>query len=482
MVACFVLEHFAIACEWARLPRLQGMPTVLTADEATVTVASPEATAAFGIAAGMTVSAARSLGGADLIVLPYDREAYTEAATSLWDLYAVESDTVEPVSPEVCYVEMIGKEIPERVARLAEQIAVRVRVPLRVGIARSKIVAHHAAGRSRAGAVVVPVGEEWRALAGLPIAQVPRIDHKTRTRLHRLGIETLGDIARLPPARFPRDLKRTLPLLHALAHGQDGDTVKPLWPPRRRERSLRFPEEEEITELPRIEAALRILAEELARDLSKNGDYCRTVTLRLGLDDGAFLQETEKRSSPTATPNGLTASAHRLLPRLPVTRPIRSLTLIAGDLGAGSGIQLALLGDSQKDDAPLPHERQRRLNAALAYLRRRYGVRVLVTGSLLRQARRIGLWTFPLGHLLDEPIQVATDARGTPVRYWRRNRKTGGEWQPRTVTRVQDRWRDRSWQIGSIQEHTAYRVETDPWGVSELHALPVEWRLTGVLD
>jgi hypothetical protein len=157
---------------------------------------------------------------------------------------------------------------------------------------------------------------------------------------------------------------------------------------------------------------------------------------------------------------------------------------VAGELGTGSAVPLALFGQGGSDD-PLPHERQARLEATLAFLRRRFGGRVIVTGRLLTQARRIHLWTFPLGHLLDEPVRVATDHRGTPVRYWRQGRRRAAT-RRYEVTHIQNRWRETRWaqEPGGVgmTDTDVWRVETDPWGLSELHQLRCEWRVTGVLD
>src|SRR5438270_12169838 len=99
-IACFVLLQFAILCERVRRPELLGEPVVLyggSGKEENVQVASDEARAV-GIRAGQRLSAARAFCPR-LLVLPYDRPLYTEAAAHIWDALAVESSVVEPVSP-----------------------------------------------------------------------------------------------------------------------------------------------------------------------------------------------------------------------------------------------------------------------------------------------------------------------------------------------------------------------------------------------
>src|SRR4051794_40565869 len=99
LIACFTFPQFGIAVECARRTHLFGSSVALINDT-TILVASSEAEAR-GVRTGQTISAARSLCP-DIALLPYDLNAYEEAARLLWDVLAIESSIVEPVSPELC--------------------------------------------------------------------------------------------------------------------------------------------------------------------------------------------------------------------------------------------------------------------------------------------------------------------------------------------------------------------------------------------
>ncbi|HEX9007420.1 MAG TPA: hypothetical protein VF889_09000, partial [Bacteroidota bacterium] len=400
-VACFLMPQFGIAVERTRLTHLWGEPVALESSEGTLAAISDEAAAA-GIRAGQAVNGARATCER-LVVLPYDREAYEEAAHPVWDLFAIESSVVEPVSPELCYVELTGPDIVKRAQQLADELTARIRITVRAGVGRTKLVArraaiegrrqeaggrkqsaggsrqermpgfqpvysdpdmvrevmqrpgpssslptglsspsglspcrdrdaptppsplpvaasagdsgrgaHHVAPGKGAGGVGrnvqanhplapsplhwVRPGREAEFLASLPLEKAPGIDYRLVKRLQRLGVKTLGDIPKIPPRELRRQLKEVALLLQRLAEGEDGDRVRPLWPPRRIEKTIAF--EDEVCDRATVEEALRRCAESIAASLLQKHEYCRTVILTVQLADGSYLQESEKPAIP----------------------------------------------------------------------------------------------------------------------------------------------------------------------------------------
>lgn len=474
LIACYWMPDIGIACERARLPHLREEAVALAGVDAMLAAVSEQATNA-GVRAAQTVSAARALCPA-LIVLPYDRRAYEEAAQCVWDLLAVESSFVEPLSPELCYVELRGPDLLERAQAMARYIATAVGIPVQAGMARSKFVAREAAQTSRNGrkqeVMTIPLAREAAFLAPMPIERLTHIDAKLKQKLMRLGLKTLGDVLALPPSELRHKFREVGLLLQRLAVGDDGERVRARWPPQSIAETIEF--EDEVCDRGQLEEALRICAGRIAETLREQREFCRAVTLVVGMAGGCFLQETEKLVSPADSLAAIFRAALRLYARMPADRPLLEVTLRGSDIGIGSGAQLSLLDDNQFAHG-LPHERRHRLEATLAHLRKKFGIGAVVTAGMLKQARRIRLWTYPLGHLFNEPVQVATDARGSPTRFWRRGRQ-------REVRSIQNRWRETDWHWGRLTERMVYRVEVEPSGLCELHHLDVQWHLAGVAD
>lgn len=492
-VACLWIEQVGIAVEQARLPHLEGEPFALADAEGNLKSVSDEA-ATWGARRGMDVQGARTLC-AELIVLPYDTTAYEVAARSVWDMLATESHAVEPVTPELSYAEVYGTqtEVTSRLRELAKVIAPRVGVRVGIGIGCTKFVARQAAhsrGDNEDKVVTIPLGEEAMLLAGLPISllpNAPKLDVKAKQQIERLGVKTLGDIWALPPHRLPKSLRRAGHQLLQWAQGYDSDRVRAVWPPRLISAEAKFDNGLENRFL--VENVMSQLAEQVSCSLSATHDFCRGIRLRVGLEDRTWVEETERLATPESQVQPIYRAAMRLLQKLQIEQPVVSLEIIASEIGTGSGVQLSLMDKAGE----LPHERMKRLESILVHLRREYGPRAVIPAALLAKARRIHLWTHPLGHLLCEPLErVATDSRGAPVRYWRRGKSGMAEKISRhevedsrqryEVLTIHNRWRETGTRNGVLTDADVWRVETDPFGISELRRLDTEWRITASWD
>ena len=137
MIACFYMPQIAVAAERIRALSLWGQPMALAGEDDILVCVSEEAATA-GVKPGQSEGGARALCR-QLIVLPYDRVAYEQASQTTCAALAVESSTVEPVAPELCYVLFDGVEIARRVKDLLQQLVTATRFSMQVGLAESKL-------------------------------------------------------------------------------------------------------------------------------------------------------------------------------------------------------------------------------------------------------------------------------------------------------------------------------------------------------
>jgi DNA polymerase-4 len=470
VIACFNMPQFGIAVERLRQPILWDAPLALVDGERRVVCASEDA-ALMGVRPGIAEAGARTFCPR-LRVLRYDGPAYREQAEDVWNVYAEESSVVEPISPELCYVLLTRSCAVERAKYLSTRLAGAVRCSFKAGLGESKFVAMQAALTAKeATTITVPIGQESALLAPISVREVPGLDKKLAERLERLGVRTLGDVLRLPQTAWPKSLSQVAQTLANFALGIDSDPVRPMWPPPSIEVSFTF--EEEIGFLEPIENVLRLLSGRLGTKLLERREYCRSLALRVTLSDNSQIEDCEKLVGPTDTANDLHRASLRLLQRLRLEQQVLSLHLRACNLDNGGGLQLTL------PELDNEHEIQLRLDGAISWLRKKYGPAAVFSGDKLPGRGRIGLWTYSLGRLFTEPVEVATDATGLPVRYARSNPRFAGEYE---ILQIQDRWKERDWDWGPQFDTVVYRVTSEHGGLQELRRIGARWMIGGAFD
>jgi len=214
-----------------RQPELDGAPLILGpvhGDRPRVLDCTPEATA-LGVKPGMTLREAISAAPmAEVIAINPVRDdlVAAEILIALESLSPlVEADATEP---GCWYLDLHGLErLSGKPADIARRMLELIPAALRprVGLGSGKFPARVAAGRAAPGAyVMIPPEFTAEALATEPIASLPAPVELVQ-RFERLGISTLGILARLSgpavAARFGPEGRR----LRELAAGNDAEAV-----------------------------------------------------------------------------------------------------------------------------------------------------------------------------------------------------------------------------------------------------------------
>ena len=372
------LDAFYASVEQRDDPRLRGRPVIVGAG--VVLSASYEARA-HGVRTAMGGKQARRLCP-QAVVVPPRMSAYSEASRAVYEVFDDTTPLVEGLSIDEAFLDVRGSErlcgTPTEVAvRLRREVLERVGLPITVGIARTKFLAKVASGVAKPdGLLVVPPERELDFLHALPVERLWGVGPKTATRMHELGITTVGQVARFGEMELISLLGRAAGRqLHALSHNRDQRPVQP----RRRRRSIgaqralgRSP-----TPLQHVDASLIALVERVAARMRAADRAGRTVVLRLRFDD--FSRATRSRTLPQATANTQTIldAAKGLLEIAVPLIEERGITLVGvavGNLDDARELQLVLPFDPRGSDA---------LDAALDEVRSRFGSGAITRGVLL---------------------------------------------------------------------------------------------------
>ena len=176
-----------------------------------------------------------------------------------------------------------------------------------------------------------------------------------------LGIDTLGRLAALTRADLRGRLGPAGEAAWRLARGEEARSVRPRMPPQPLEARFDFPDE--IGARSALDAAARLLVEEIAGRARAEGCALRTLTLSARLADGGSWSRALRLREATADPRRRLVVASPAL--LEVEGPVESLTVRGDATGSLSGRQLSLVRTPADERAERAREAARQVGATL---------------------------------------------------------------------------------------------------------------------
>ncbi|MGB8909517.1 MAG: hypothetical protein WCC84_12290 [Candidatus Cybelea sp.] len=219
---------------------------------------------------------------------------------ALWEEMLDALDAVSPlvddVRPGLAFLDMhgIAGGVRAQIERTRNVLARFERV-MRIGAGPNKIAARAAA--YVADATICEPGMERALLAPLPLALL-EIDPAVVERLRLLGIERLGDLARLPHGPFVRRFGASAAGWHELAHGIDRRSFVPRGHAVAIEASIFG--EGRATDEAQVFFALRMLLANVCADLDRCGKRAGALHLAIELEDADACEFDLLLALPTA--------------------------------------------------------------------------------------------------------------------------------------------------------------------------------------
>ena len=390
------MDAFYASVEQRDNPELRGKAVIVggTGARGVVTAASYEARA-FGVRSAMPGYEARRLCPKGIFISGAMKK-YSRESKRIFEIFRRYSPRVQGLSLDEAFLELTGTErlmgAPRSIGeRLRAEVRERTGLAVSVGIAPVKMIAKIASASCKPdGLLEIRPGEVRAFLDPLPIGRIWGVGPVAEARLKMLGLQQVGDLARMDPRRLEELLGDWGLDIGRLARGEEHSEVEPYRDPRSYSEENTF--DRDITDRQALNAAIITHAESVARRLRTDRFRARTVVLKLKLGQRmatgprGYPTLSRRVTLPEATDDGetISRSAMDLLARSGLDAPIRLLGVGVANVVRESPGQLSLFEPRERQ------ARRERLNVALDEISRRFGNKAVTRGER-EAAERAGL-------------------------------------------------------------------------------------------
>ena len=383
---------------WSALARLEAgsdvdlrlIPSIVGGDIAKrrgVVLAKSIPAKAFGISTGEPVTHALRKCPS-LVSVPPDRELYHRQSTRLMEYLSGISPDIEQVSIDECYMDYTpiasNYSSPEEAAAIIkDSVFEKFGFTVNVGISDRKVLAKMASDFKKPNLVHTLYAREIsEKLWPLPVSSLFMCGRSSVETLRKLGIITIGELAKADPSILTAHLKGHGVTLWNYANGRDDTPV--LSEPAKMKgvgNSTTLAADAETRE----DAAKNLLelAESVSSRLRASKQLAGLVCTEIKYNTFQSVSHQAVLDTPTASTDVIYRQALALFDELWDGTPIRLLGIRTAKLVSDcEPVQLNLF-DYQKPVS----EKQQKLDAALDQIRKRFGDDAIKRGSLIDTPR-----------------------------------------------------------------------------------------------
>ncbi len=328
------MDQFFAAVEEKLKPEIRGKPVVVGADpkegkgRGVVSTCNYEARK-FGIKSAMPITKAWRLCP-DAVFLPVNIPLYLQVSSRIMNILSSYADKFESWGIDEAFL-----DVSSRVKNFeeAKQLALKIRndiyekegLTCSIGIGPNKLVAKIASDMQKPnGLTVVEEKDVKTFLDPLDIDKLLWVGKKTARKLNKLGIKTIGDLARFDPSVLTEKFGVMGTQLYLYAQGIDRSEVGLRGEVKSISRNITF--EKDTSDWDLVLKVLDKLCEQVHKELRENNFLFKTVTVTVRYEN--FETHTHSKTLPFLTNRleDFKKASHELL--RPYLRPERKIRLI----------------------------------------------------------------------------------------------------------------------------------------------------------
>ena len=387
------MNAFFISCEMTRNDSLVGVPAAVAGDpkrRSGIILAANYEARSYGVKTTMVLHQALKLCP-KLILVPPDHHFYQQKSEEVMALLSNYTPVLEQNSIDEAWLDMTGTEglfgNPLKAAkRIMDEIKDRLRLPCSIGIAENKFLSKMAAEMEK------PLGitELWKndipvKLWPLPVKEMYGVGTKTAEKLNRMGIRTVGDLAKSNANLIVRTFGKGGSEMHLHANGMDDspvlaredDDMKSIG------RSTTLPED--ISDVEKAKLILMELADDIGMTARRHDKKGHTVHITIKYSD--FRVVTKQATIPaTCTTREIYQAGCILLEQnWSQFHPVRLIGIsLSGFNEDGCLIQPSLFDQAESNPAK---DKSRQIDEVMDKIRSRHGTETITFATLVKKEK-----------------------------------------------------------------------------------------------
>ena len=385
------MNAFFISCEMTRNDSLVGIPAAVAGDpkkRTGIILAANYEARSRGVKTAMVLHEALKLCP-KLALVPPDHGFYEQKSEEVMDLLANYTPILEQNSIDEAWLDMTGCEglfgkPLEAARRIMDEIKGRLGLWCSIGIAGNKFLAKMASEMKK------PLGitELWEQdipikFWPLPVKAMYGIGGKTAEKLNRMGIQTIGELARFDTNLLVKTFGKGGNEIHLRAQGIDNSPVlvRTAGDMQSIGRSTTLPED--VSDIEKAKLVLMDLADDIGMTTRRHGKKGRTVQITLKYAD--FQVATRQTTIPaTCTTKEIFQAGCALLEQnWNRFHPVRLIGIsLSGFHEDSSPAQLSLF--DQMDDK-VKNDKNERIDRAMDEIRNKHGSEIITFAALVKK-------------------------------------------------------------------------------------------------
>ncbi len=322
----------------------------------------------------------------DLICVPPDYRKYPRYAKAVRDVYRQFSPDIEPFGMDESWLDLgllsggmaEGEEIAQNIRQAIKK---EIGLTVSIGVSFTKVFAKLGSDMKKPDAVTVIGRENFKEKVWtLPARELLYVGPRTERKLKKVGIHTIGDLARADVKWIYKCLGKNGLQLHRFANGKDFSRVMPyhyIAPIKSVGHGTTCIKD--LYDPDEAWPVLLLLSQDIGRRLRDSALSCLGVQLTVKDCDFLVQQYQMPICYPSQSPLEIARAAYRLLlEKHAWAKPVRALTVRGINLQSQEmPSQLDLFEDDK------PHQKQSSLDKAVYKLQQKFGDACVLPASLM---------------------------------------------------------------------------------------------------